>query len=83
MAWALYNLRMKPAAVEEEALHLPVPERARLARRLLESLDELPESDVEQLWLVEAERRAKEIDQGDARLVSGEELERRVHARLK
>ena len=49
---------MKPAAIEEEALHLPIEARAKLARRLLESLDELSQQDDERVWLVEAERRA-------------------------
>ena len=74
---------MKPSAIEEEALHLPVKERARLAHRLLESLDDLPESDSDRLWADEAARRAKEIDDGKVELVSAEELEQRVQARLK
>lgn len=74
---------MKPSAIEKEVLHLPVEERAKLAQRLLESLDVLSEDDAERLWLAEAERRAREIDEGKVELVSAEELERRVQARLK
>jgi putative addiction module component (TIGR02574 family) len=73
------NLR----AIENEALHLPVEERARLAQRLLESLDELSEPEAEKLWLAEAEHRAREIDEGKVQLVSAEEVERRIQARLK
>ncbi|MBS0431705.1 MAG: addiction module protein [Proteobacteria bacterium] len=73
---------MNPDALEQEALHLPVQERARLAQRLLESLDELSDSEVEQLWLTEAERRAREIDEGSVELVSGDELDRRIRDRL-
>jgi putative addiction module component (TIGR02574 family) len=68
---------------EKKALELPLQERARLAQRLLESLDETSEQDTEALWLDVAERRAAEIDQGKAKLVSSEEIERRVRARLK
>jgi len=74
---------MNAKTVEEEALELPAQERAKLAERLLESLDDLPERDVEALWLEVAERRAKEIDDGSVELVTPEELDRRVKARLK
>jgi|AntRauTorckE6833_2_1112554.scaffolds.fasta_scaffold03246_1 putative addiction module component (TIGR02574 family) len=74
---------MKPNKIESEALHLPVDERAKLAERLLESLDELSEKDAEVLWLREAQRRAREIDEGAVELVAPEELERRVQAHLK
>ena len=74
---------MKSGAIEKEALHLPVGDRAKLARRLLESLDEISEADSEAIWFTEAERRAREIDEGKVELVPAEELERRVQARLK
>jgi len=74
---------MNAKTVEEEALGLPVQDRAKLAERLLESLDDLPERDVEALWLEVAERRAREIDDGSVELVTPEELARRVKARLK
>jgi putative addiction module component (TIGR02574 family) len=74
---------MSAKTVEEKALELPAQERAKLAERLLESLDDLPERDVEALWLEVAERRAKEIDDGSVELVTPEELDRRVKARLK
>jgi putative addiction module component (TIGR02574 family) len=74
---------MTSSSIEEEALSLPPKERAKLAERLLESLDNLPERDVEALWLDVAEHRAREIDDGQVTLVTPEELERRVRARLK
>jgi len=79
----VYNLSMKPAAIEKEALHLPIEARAKLAQLLLESLDDLSEQDAERVWLVEAERRAREIDEGKVQLVSSEELERRVREHLR
>jgi putative addiction module component (TIGR02574 family) len=74
---------MNASTVEEEALALPLRERARLAEKLLESLDNLPEKEAEALWLEVAEHRAQEIDKGLVQLVTPEELERRVQARLK
>ncbi len=47
-----------------EALALDPQGRAHLAHRLLGSLDELSEAEVEQLWLAEAVRRDAEIAAG-------------------
>jgi len=74
---------MNPSTIEEEALALPVQERAKLVERLLESLELLPVQEAEALWLDVAERRAREIDEGQVQLVTPDELERRVQARLK
>jgi putative addiction module component (TIGR02574 family) len=74
---------MSANTVEKEALALPEPERAKLAELLLASLESLPEKDVEALWLNVAERRAAEIDQGQVEMVTPEELDRRIQARLK
>jgi hypothetical protein len=74
---------MKSNTVEKEALGLPVARRAKLAQRLLESLDALSPEEAEKLWLVEAGRRAQEIDAGKVQLVTASELERRVQVRLK
>ena len=68
--------------LEQEILHLPIEDRARLAEKLLSSLDALSEQEVEKLWLVEAQRRASEIDNGTVQLVSAEEVELRIQAVL-
>jgi putative addiction module component (TIGR02574 family) len=74
---------MNATTIEKEALALPVQDRAKLAQRLLASLDNLSEQEAETLWLDAAERRAREIDEGLVQLVTPEELEQRVQARLK
>ncbi len=74
---------MRFGTLEKQALALPMRERAKLAQRLLESLDNVSEAEAEQLWLDVAERRAEEIDRGAVQLVSAEELESRVQALLK
>jgi hypothetical protein len=68
--------------LENEFLQLPIEDRARLAEKLLSSLDGLLEQEVEKLWLFEAQRRASEIDNGTVKLVSGEEMERKIQAIL-
>jgi putative addiction module component (TIGR02574 family) len=52
--------------IEEDAIRLSHHERARLALRLIESLDPGKDEDVEELWLTEAERRLKAYDEGTA-----------------
>ena len=49
--------------LESEVLQLPTEERARLAKALLESLDELSEEENQRLWSEEARRRAVELDE--------------------
>ena len=55
--------------VQDDAIRLPHRERAKLALRLIESLDPGKDEDVDEIWLAEAERRLKEYDAGatDAR----------------
>lgn len=70
-------------AIIDIALSLPVEERARLVRQLLESLDTLPSAEVEQLWLEEAARRADRIDRGEVKLVPADEVLAKARALLK
>jgi putative addiction module component (TIGR02574 family) len=53
-----------PREIESEALQLPPKERARLAQRLLASLDPASDRDAERVWLQEAERRLDELESG-------------------
>lgn len=48
------------------ALELPEHERAEIAARLLESLDEVEHDDVDEAWAQEIERRCAALDSGDA-----------------
>jgi putative addiction module component (TIGR02574 family) len=74
---------MNSTAIEQSVLGLPKPERAYLVSLLLDSLDVPSESDIQELWLGEARRRAAEIDTGRVNLISGEQLELQVQALFK
>jgi putative addiction module component (TIGR02574 family) len=74
---------MEPKTVEREALRLPPEERARLAQKLLLSLEALSEEELEQTWLVEADRRARELDRGEVQPVPAEEVRRKARALLR
>lgn len=64
--------------VSTAALQLSIEERAELAGRLLLSLDEPSGSEVERLWLEEAERRLKEFREGRVRSIPADEVFRRA-----
>jgi putative addiction module component (TIGR02574 family) len=70
-------------AITDFALSLPADERARLVRRLLDSLDAVPSAEVEQIWHEEASRRAGQIDRGEVTLVPADEVLARARALLK
>jgi putative addiction module component (TIGR02574 family) len=59
--------------LKREVLELDPSARASLVRDLLESLDDLTETEIEQLWLDEAERRHQQIVDGTVETVSMEE----------
>ena len=73
----------KSDSLREEALKLPEHERARLASDLLASLDGVAEDNVEEAWAAEVERRKGEVQRGEARLVSWEQVKADVKAALK
>ncbi len=66
--------------IELEALRLPAPQRARLAERLISSLDE--ESEVEKEWLVEVRRRDTELDSGEVEGIPLEDALSSVRGKL-
>ena len=74
---------MKAETIRREALSLSVQERAELAEQLLSSLDALSESEIEQLWLQEAARRAEEVDWGLTKRVAADEVRLEAQALLK
>ena len=67
--------------LRREALRLDHAQRARLAHELLESLDDLSESEVERLWLHEATRRQEAIVAGRVETVPADEVLARARTR--
>ena len=58
--------------VEAAALQLPRAERARLAERLIASLDE--DAAIEQAWAEEIRRRVEELRTGRVQPIPGEQV---------
>ncbi len=69
--------------IEDEALHLSEEERAALAQKLLLSLDAPTMDEIEEDWLMEARRRARELDEGIVQPISAEEVRKKARALLR
>jgi putative addiction module component (TIGR02574 family) len=69
--------------LEAEVLSLPVAERARLVSRLVASLDEQADEDVELAWTEEAERRYQEVCENPAAAEPAAEAFQRARDALK
>lgn len=69
--------------IEDKALHLTENERAELAQKLLLSLDVPTAEEIEEDWLLEASRRAKELDEGIVQPISAEKVRKKAQALLR
>jgi putative addiction module component (TIGR02574 family) len=69
--------------VTEEALSLPTDARLGLVEKLLTSLNLPIDEEINRLWAEEAERRANQIEDGEAKLVPGEEVFAKIRAKHK
>jgi putative addiction module component (TIGR02574 family) len=69
--------------IENEIRSLSVDDRMHLLRDLIADLDGSMDEDVEKAWLEEAERRYKDLKDGDVELIPAEEVFARARARLK
>jgi putative addiction module component (TIGR02574 family) len=68
---------------EEEALHLSKEERAQLIQRLVLSLDSPSDQELSSDWLLEARRRAEELDDESVHAVPSEDVMRKANALFK
>jgi putative addiction module component (TIGR02574 family) len=69
--------------IEDEALHLPKEERAQLVQRLVLSLESPSREELRSDWLLEARRRAQELDDGSVQAVPSEDVMRKARALIK
>jgi putative addiction module component (TIGR02574 family) len=69
--------------LETKALGLAPKDRARLAERLLASLEEVADPESETHWLAEAERRLDELESGRAAVVLADEVFRKSRSALR
>ena len=74
---------MDSKTLQQAALSLPPDERAALAEKLLLSLDEPSETELERTWLTEAARRARELDSGEVQAIPAEDVRRKARSLLR
>ena len=74
---------MNHQSIEDEALHLPREKRALLIQRLVLSLESPSEKELKSDWLLEAKRRAEELDNGTVQTVSGDDVMKKARALIK
>jgi putative addiction module component (TIGR02574 family) len=67
--------------IEQELLKLPASDRARLAERLIASLDE--DAEVEKAWAAEVRRRDGELESGAAEAIGLEDALASIRARYR
>jgi putative addiction module component (TIGR02574 family) len=68
--------------LEAKILELAPKDRARLAQRILESLEALPDGEVEALWLQEADRRDQALGEDPSRAIPGADVLREARTLL-
>jgi putative addiction module component (TIGR02574 family) len=68
--------------LKQKAAQLTEVERAELALALIESLDDVVDTDSDEAWRVEIERRIADIDGGKVQLIPGDEVFARIRRKL-
>ena len=71
-------MTQKSQVVLEEALKLTTNERAEVAEQLIASLDEASDTDVEQAWQEEVQRRLQQIERGEVKTIPWEVVQRQL-----
>ncbi len=71
-------MTQKSQVVLEEALKLSATERAEVAEQLISSLDDIPDTNVEQAWQEEVQRRLQQVERGELKTIPWEEVQRRL-----
>jgi len=67
--------------IASEALEMTVESRAALAKRLLDSLDDLAPEEYERMWIEEAAHRYQQLKAGEARSFLSDDVFARLDAR--
>ena len=69
--------------IESDLLKLPMKARARLAARLIESLEHESDEERERAWVDEAERRDKELRDGKVKGIAAEAVFKSIKSALR
>ncbi|MFH0802356.1 MAG: addiction module protein [bacterium] len=75
-------MAINPEKLETQVMKLNIKARARLAEKLILSLDAPPEEENLILWVAEAERRLSDLQAGKAKEISAPQVFRRARAAI-
>ncbi len=68
--------------IYNEALDLPTDDRLTLFDKLLHTSNLSTQTEIDQAWVTEVERRDRQIDDGTATLIPGDEVFSKIDARF-
>ena len=66
----------------EQALDLPIDDRLSLIDKLINSTNLPTQEDIDQAWSKEVELRCQELEDGKAKLISGEKVFEKIKKRF-
>jgi putative addiction module component (TIGR02574 family) len=69
--------------IADEVLKLPARSRARLAQRLLASLEEAADPEAENAWRAEVEKRSSELMRGDVKGIPANRVFKKARTALR
>jgi putative addiction module component (TIGR02574 family) len=69
--------------IEDEVLKLPARSRARLAERLIASLEEVADPEAESTWRAEEDRRSSELMRGDVKGIPANKVFKKARTALR
>jgi putative addiction module component (TIGR02574 family) len=82
LLWYKKFMSLMPEQIFHDALALPDDQRAELATRLLQSLDQEVDPDAEEAWVTEIERRCAALDAGETVPADWDDVRRRIEKEL-
>ncbi len=68
--------------IYEQAIDLPIDDRLILVDKLLNSTNLSTQEEIDKAWSIEVESRSQELNSGKAKLISGEEVFRKIKQRF-
>jgi hypothetical protein len=74
---------MTVQSIEKKLLKLDANSRAKIANKLLSSLEELSPMEIEKLWAEEALRRDEELTKGKSKSISAVQVFKNARTRFK
>lgn len=76
-------MSIDPEHVLHDALRLSSIDRAMIAGKLIESLDESVDQDTEAAWALEVEKRVRDLESGAVKPISWEEARRQINEAIR